>query len=155
MFLNAAHYLGIAKLMGELEIGKSAALQLALNQGLHDFNVLTDEEYLILDARYRRKLKDIIEENRVKRENSHLPKVELEKLKRAEHEKCQQEVVIQLKEKQLRGMWEQWDLHTDLNWRIKVVAEAKKYPDLEYAKKLILKGEQCDIISQGAGTNDR
>jgi len=48
----------------------------------------------------------------------------------------------------LKGMLEQWDIHTDLDWRTRAIAYAKKYPDLEYAKLLIAKEKACDIISQ-------
>jgi hypothetical protein len=45
-------------------------------------------------------------------------------------------------------MLEQWNFHTDLNWRIKAISEAKKYPDLECAKLLIAKEKDRDIIFQ-------
>ena len=54
------------------------------------------------------------------------------------------------KDKQLKGMLESWDLeHLNPNWHEKAVAEAKKFPDLEYAKLLIAKGKKdCDISQE-------
>ena len=151
--LNAAHSIALAKLQGELEISKCAAVELALNQGLFDLGVLSTEDYAIFDSRYKRRLIDIIAENKAKRENSHLPKLELEKQKIVQ---CQASAQKERdKENSLKivasleGMWEQWDIHP-LEWKIKTVAYAKKYPENDYAKLLIAKEKECDIISQGA-----
>ena len=150
VFLNAAHYLAIAKMMGELGIGKSAAIELALNQGLFDLGMLTEEDYRFFDARYKRKLRDIIAENQVKKENSHLPKLELEKQKRTQCQTSVQkaretESLLQVAAT-LKGKLEQWDAH-DLAWKVKTVQYAKKYPENEYAKLILAKEQECDIIS--------
>lgn len=148
--INAAHDIAIAKLRGKLEIGKGAAIQLCLNMSLFNLGVLSEEDYKIFDLRYRRKLIDIIEENKFKRENSHLSKLELEKLKQKnialESEK-QKETVLSDLDKMFKGQLEQWDDH-DLNWKIRVVSFAKKYPENEYAKQIVAKENDGDIISQ-------
>lgn len=151
--LNAAHTIALAKLQGSLEISKCAAVELALNQGLFDLGVLSPGNYEVFDARYKRKLEDIIMENKAKRENSHIPKLELEKQKQAlcqgaAQKETDKAYMVKIAAT-LKGMWEQWDSHTDLAWRIKTIAFAKKYPELEYAKLLIAKEQKCDIISQG------
>ncbi len=149
--LNAAHTIALAKLQGNLEISKCAAVELALNQGLFDLGVLSEEDYQYFDARYRRKLRDIITENQIKRENSHLPKLELEKQKRnqiqASAQKEREKADIAKVEASLQGMWKQWDLHTDLTWKLKTIAYAKKFSDRKYAKLLIAKEKECDTLS--------
>ena len=65
--------------MAKLEIGKSAAILLTINRGLFEFEALSEEEFNLLDARYRRPLKEIIEANKQKREPSHTPVLELAK----------------------------------------------------------------------------
>jgi hypothetical protein len=156
VFLNAEHYLAIAKMMGDLGIGKSAAIQLALNRGLHDLGVLSLENYDLLDARYRRPLLEIIAENKTKRENSHLSKIEIEKQKKelvqAAFHPVKSQDPIEANKATLKGMYEQWEDHPDIVWRIRTVNYAKKYPEDEYAKKLI--GKDCDNISQGKGEKE-
>lgn len=152
VFLSAPHYLAIAKLMGELGIGKSAALELTINRGLFDLGALSKEDFELFDLRYRRKLVDIINENKAKREDSHLPKLELEK-KRKERLMATVHQVIPRDKLEgtaatLRGMLEQWEIHTDLGWRIRTIAYAKGYPDNEFAKLIIAKEKECDNISQ-------
>jgi hypothetical protein len=50
---------------------------------------------------------------------------------------------LERKNKQFKGMLEQWDeTHFKADWHVKAVAEAEKYPDLEYAKLLVVKGKQ-------------
>lgn len=150
VMLNATFYVGLTKLCARLECSKSAAILYALNDGLFLNGAITEEDHDLLAKRYSRKLKDVIAQGK---ENSHISKLDLEKQKQA---LCQSGV---MKEKEktdlakvaaaLKGMWEQWDLHTDLVWRIRTVAYAKKYPEQEYAKLLIGKEKTCDIISQG------
>jgi hypothetical protein len=124
--------------MAKLECSKSAAVLFALNEGLFKEGVLSQEDHDLLAKRYGRKLKDVIAAGR---EDSHKPVLSLEQLK--------QKQALEQKDKVFRGILEQWNIHTDLSWRIKVISDAKKYPDLEYAKMLIAKGQECDIISQG------
>jgi hypothetical protein len=154
--LNAAHTIALAKLQGNLEIGKSASIELALNRGLYDLGVLSLEDYQFFDARYRRPLREIIAENQVKRENSHIPKLELMKQKQAEIQagflKVKQEIKLEGAAAPLKGMWEQWEAHRDLAWRIRTITYAKKYPENEFAKLIIEKEKECDIISQGEGS---
>lgn len=149
--LNAAHTIALAKLQGNLEISKCASVELALNQGLYDLGVLSEEVFQHFDARYRRPLLEIMAENQIKRENSHLPKLELEKLKK---QQCQGSVQKMRTDEQfegikaaLKGKYEQWDSHPDLDWRTKTVAYAEKYPEFEYAKRLIEKEKSVVGVS--------
>jgi hypothetical protein len=149
--LNGSHEIAIAKLMGNLEISKNYAVELALNKGLFELGVLRSEDYTILDERYKHKLVDMIAENKANRENSHIPKLELEKQKR---EKCQASVQKLKEESKLldlerlfKGILEQWDEHP-LEWKIKQITYAKKHSDLKFAKLVIDKENECDIISQ-------
>lgn len=148
--LNAAHTIALAKLQGKLEISKCAAVELALNKGLLELGVLSSEDYEIFDVRYKRKLVDIIAENKAKRENSHLSKFELEKLKRVQYltsaQKMKADEQLDGINAALKGMYEQWNSH-DLNWKIRTIKYAKKHPEDEYAKLLIGKEKECDNVS--------
>lgn len=134
VMLNATFYVAISKIMAKLECSKSAAVLYLLNEGGFKEGVISKDDHALLAARYSRKLKDVIAAGR---EDTHKPVLTLEQQKREQ------------KEKQFKGMLEQWELHPDLNWRIKVVAEAEKYPELECAKLLVEKGQEGDVISQG------
>lgn len=123
--------------MAALECSKSAAVLYALNEGLFKEGVISKEDYELLQKRYGRKLKDVIAAGR---EDSHKPVLTLEQEK--------QKKFLERKESQFKGQLQQWDIHPDLNWRVKVVTEAEKYPELEFARLLVAKGKECDIISQ-------
>jgi hypothetical protein len=147
--LNATFYVGITKLQALFEISKSAAILYALNDGLFLNGSISEEDHDVLAKRYSRKLKEVIAEGK---ENSHISKLELEKQKRVQ---CQSSAQKETEKNRLanvafilKGCWEQWDSHTGLEWRLKTVAYAKKYPDMDYAKRLIAKEKDCDIISQ-------
>jgi hypothetical protein len=73
--------------MGGLEISKPAAVLLAINEGLYRLNVISEDDYRLLDARYRRPLKDVIAERQGNKEPSHVPVLTIEKMKakRREH----------------------------------------------------------------------
>jgi len=45
VFLPAELYIGISKVQAELEIGKSAAILLMINEGLHQNNFIKPEVY--------------------------------------------------------------------------------------------------------------
>jgi hypothetical protein len=150
VMLNATFYVGITKLQARLECSKSAAILYALNDGLLLNGAISEEDHELLVRRYGRKLKDVIAEGK---ENSHVSKLELERKKR-QAMFCPQKDSSDLQiTRLLRGIWEQWDTHIDLAWRIKKIAYAKEYPDNEFAKLIISKEKECDIISQGEVSN--
>jgi len=129
VYLSVPHYLGVNRLSASLEIGKHAALLLALNQGLHKLGMISDEDYEPLDRRYRRKLKDIIAQSQLKPESHHVPVVSLEKQK--------EQLLLDRKNLQFLGMLGQWDLHKDPEWRRSAAENADKYLDkLESARAL-------------------
>ena len=141
VMLNATFYVGVTKLSARLECSKSAAILYALNEGLYKEGVISEEDLGLLAQRYGRKLKDVIAAGR---EDSHKPVLTLEQLKKKE--------LLEQKNEQFRRMLEDWAYPGhDLTWRIKAISGAEKYPDLEYAKLLIAKRKECDIISQGLG----
>ncbi|MGA2680882.1 MAG: hypothetical protein ABSF44_03675 [Candidatus Bathyarchaeia archaeon] len=132
--------------MSDLGIGKSAALELAINRGLFELHAISKEDFELLDIRYRRKLIDIIAENKAERENTHLPKLELEKQKREKLQTLAHQVIPKEKLESaavaLKGIYENWDLEpykNDLSWKIRQLAYAKKYPENEFAKLIIAK----------------
>jgi hypothetical protein len=148
VMLNATFYVGITKLQARLECSKSAAILYALNEGLYKEGVISIEDYELLTQRYGRKLKEVIAAGK---ENSHISKLELEKQKR---EQCQTGALQAQTQEQLNNidrnlklLLEEWPKRPDLSWRIKAVNYAKKHSDLNYAKLLIEKEKECDIIS--------
>jgi hypothetical protein len=79
--LGHVHYIGVARLMGSLEISKPAAVLLAINEGLYRLNAISEADYKLLDARYRRPLRDVIAERQGKKEPSHVPVLTIENMK--------------------------------------------------------------------------
>lgn len=79
--LSVPHYLGVARIMGDLEISKPAAVLLVVNEGLYRLGAISQEDYELLNARYRRKLKDVIAERQGKKEPSHVPVLTIERKK--------------------------------------------------------------------------
>lgn len=157
VMLNATFYVGITKLSASLECSKSAAILFALNEGLRKENVISQEDYELLKQRYGRKLKDVITESQVSKENSHISKLELERQKRAEiiAKINDQKPGLSQNEKNiklvLKGMVEDWDRHKDLNnpadlkWRANAIKFAEDHPDNENAKILLAKERECAI----------
>jgi hypothetical protein len=152
--LNASFYVAISKIMAKLEISKSAAILYALNDGLFLNDAMSAEDHELLNLRYGRKLKEVISENQIAKENSHIPKLELERQKREQiktsFEKLQEESKLSDLDRIFKRQLEEWDTR-DLPWKIKAIAYAKKHSDLQYAKLIIAK--DCDIISQKEGGN--
>ena len=148
--LNAVFYVGVTKLSARLECSKSAAILYALNEGLKNEEVISQEDHDLLKQRYGRKLKDVIAEGK---ENSHISKLELERRKRIEKLQAAFQIVKpedpqEVTKNILKGKYEQWDSHPDSAWRIKTIAYAKKYPENEHSKLIIAKETKRDIISQ-------
>ena len=142
--LSVSHSLGVNKLSAQFEIGKHAAVLLALNTGLHSLDMISDEDYKLLDRRYRRKLRDIIVQNQLKRENSHTPVLTLEQKK--------EEQALEGKDRMFKMTLDQWDTHQDSKWRLRVFAEAERFRDkLESARRILELQRQTnrDIISRG------
>jgi hypothetical protein len=148
VMLNATFYVGITKLCARLECSKSAAILYALNDGLFLNGTIDEGDHDLLALRYGRKLKDVIAQGK---ENSHIPKLELEKQKKEQCQalarKTEEESQLEKVNVTLKGKCEQWSVH-DLTWKIKTLSYAKKHPELEYARLIIAKEKECDIISR-------
>ena len=132
VFLNASHYISISKLSGNLEIGKSAAILLALNRGLYELEVLPEEEFSLLDKRYKRPLKEIIEANKRKRESTHTPVIEIEKEKL--------KIDLEKMDKIFKGRLEQWNFnHPDPDWKNKSFELAEEWKSrLQSARDILV-----------------
>lgn len=128
--LNATFYVGIAKLQAKHECSKSAAVLLALNEGLYRLEVISKEDYDLLARRYSRKLKDVIAQAQTSREPSHVPILKIEQTKEKQ--------LMEQKDKQFKGILEEWDLHPSPEWRSKVFNEAEKWKDKLESAKLVL-----------------
>ena len=130
VFLNAVHYVGISKLIAELECSKSAGVLYALNEGLYRLEAISKEDYDLLARRYGRKLKDVIAQAQTSRESSHVPILTIEQTKEKQ--------LMEQKDKQFKGILEEWDLHPSLEWRSKVFNEAEKWKDKLESARLVL-----------------
>lgn len=128
--LNATFYVGIAKLQAKHECSKSAAVLLALNEGLYRLEVISKEDYDLLARRYGRKLKDVITQAQTSREPSHVPILTIEQTKEKQ--------LMEQKDKQFKGILEEWDLHPSPEWRSKVFNEAEKWKDKLESARLVL-----------------
>ena len=133
--LNATFYVGIAKLQAKHECSKSAAVLLALNEGLYRLEVISKEDYDLLARRYGRKLKDVIAQAQTSREPSHVPILTIEQTKEKQ--------LMEQKDKQFKGFLEAWD-DKDQRWRDWVLKEAEKWKDkLDSAKSVLARRESA------------
>jgi hypothetical protein len=102
--------------------------------------MISDEDYKLLDRRYRRKLRDIIAQNQVKRENTHTPVLALEQHKESK--------MLEEKDRIFKGILDQWGIHEDPKWRLKVVAEAERFQDkLESARRILELQGQSETVT--------
>ena len=79
--MPAEFLVGLSKIQAKYEISIFAAALKLINEGLHLEGVISQEEYSLFNQRYKRKMVDMAKEGR---ENSHIPKLELEKKKAQE-----------------------------------------------------------------------
>lgn len=123
VFLPVELYIGIAKAQAELEIGKSSAILLMINEGLFRRGFISQNVYEALKRRYERKLVEIV---RREEKSKSLTKADLEK----------QEELQQI-EKILTEAYKQWN---NLNPKAQAyhLKTAKEHSDLPIAQ-LILK----------------
>jgi hypothetical protein len=130
VMLNAALEISIVKMQAKLEIGKSAAILYMLTEGAHALGVISQEDYNLLVTRYGRKLVDVIAERTARKDGSHVSVLTIEK------QRAQQ--LLHEKDRQFKGMLDQWDLHEDLKWRSKAFEEATKFENqLESARTIL------------------
>jgi hypothetical protein len=130
IYLSKDLYVGFIKLQADRRLGRSYAGLLPLTEGLYSLGYISKTVYEEHIKKYSQPLTD------------EKPVLSLEQEK--------EKKFLEQKNKQFKGMVEQWDeTHFKPDWHGKVVAEAEKYPDLEYAKLLVAKGKHRDIISQG------
>jgi hypothetical protein len=113
---------------------------LALNKGLYELEVLSEEEFSLLDKRYRRPLKEIIEANKRKRESSHKPVIEIEKEKL--------KIELEKMDNIFKRRIEQWNLaHTDPDWKKKTFELAERWEaKLQSAKDILLLKDRKSAI---------
>ena len=134
IYLSKELYTGFIRLQADKELGRSYAGLLPFTEGLFRLGYISEIVYKEHVRKYTTPLG-------IKKSQSQALTVEQKK----------EQAFLESKNKLFKGMLEQWDIHSDLTWRVKVVADAAKYPNLEYSKLLITKGKECEIISQGEG----
>ena len=122
VFLPAELYVGISKVQAELEIGKSAAILLMINEGLRQGNFVRPEVYEAYRRRYEAKLVSAVRP------------VATEPLTREQLE--QQKKKEDLND-QFRRVADQWSIH-DPQWQAKWAKIAEEYKDtISNAKRLL------------------
>lgn len=132
VMLNAPMIVALARVQAKYEISKSAAVLATLNEGLHSLGAISEDDYELLKKRYLlRKLRDIIEEGKTKREPSHVSVIDIERRK--------EQKLLEDKDSTFKNVLKDWDLdhpHKP-NWRANWISEAKKYPQLPHAQKIL------------------
>jgi hypothetical protein len=129
VMLTAELEMALVKLQAEREIGKNYAVLYLIVEGAFKLGYLGREDYDLLIKRYSRKLVDVTRENRAQRESSHVP------VRTQEQQKEQQ--LLEEKDRQFKGMLDQWQIHRSKEWRRRAAEEAGKYVDkLESARTL-------------------
>ncbi len=122
VFLPAELYVGISKVQAELEIGKSAAMLLMINEGLHQGNFIKSEIYEAYRRRYETKLVNAVRPIATEP----LTREQLEQKKRQED-----------LNDQFGRVSEQWSIH-DPKWQAKWVRSASEYKDtIPNAKRIL------------------
>jgi hypothetical protein len=119
LYLSRELYSGWVKLQADRDLGRTYAGLLPFVEGLYRLGYISKEVY---------------DEN-IKKYSEPLNATEKTILE-------DQDQIKSLKEKdmQFKGMLEAWDIpHLKSNWRQYAIAEAKKYPGLEYAKLILAK----------------
>jgi len=122
VFLPAELYVGISKVQADLEIGKSAAILLMINEGLHQGNFVRPEVYEAYRRRYETKLVKAVRP------------VATEPLTREqlEQKKKQEEL-----NNQFSRVAEQWSIHGP-EWQAKWARFASDYKDtIPNAKRIL------------------
>jgi hypothetical protein len=122
VFLPAELYVGISKVQAELEIGKSAAILLMINEGLHHGNFVRPEIYEVYRKRYETKLVSAVRP------------VATEPLTREQIEQKKKQDDLN---NQFRRVSEQWSIH-DPEWQAKWARFASEYKDTVPNAKRIL-----------------
>jgi len=152
--LTTEHYLAVISVQNDLKIGKSASILLMVNLGLFTAGYIDEKTFEVFKARYSKPLKEIVEENRRKKENSHIPKKEVELQKtREELSKQQLETKAQIQsvdDRVFKAQLEEWETR-DFNWRLKTYRYAKKHPENSFALQIIAKAENSDICHTDEG----
>jgi hypothetical protein len=118
LYLPKKLYIAWIKLQADKGLGRSFAGLLPFVEGMYSLEYIT---------------KDVYEEYFYKYSVPLSPKFEV----LLSEEERKQKDFLEGKNRQFRGQFEQWNDHLELKWRQNVLAEAKKYPNLEYAKRIL------------------
>ena len=130
----------MVKLQAKLEIGDKYATLYAVVEGLFKLGFLNQEDHDLLIQRYSHKLVEVVKEKRAKRENSHIPVVELEKRRK-------EQLLLDQKDKYFKDVLEQWTIHPSQEWRLQKIGEAQKFQDKLQSARDVAALKECDIIS--------
>ena len=132
VMLTAELEIALVKLQAKLEIGKAYAVLYGLVEGLFKLEYLSQDDYNLLMKRYSRKLVEVTKENRVKRQNSHVSVLALERQK--------EKRLLNEKDRLFKGQLDQWEQHPKPEWRNKALVDAQPWKDkLESARLLLEK----------------
>jgi hypothetical protein len=96
---------------------------------------LGQEDYELLKKRYSRPLKQVIEAGKIKPESIHKPVLQIEKEKQ----------FLEQKDRQFKGVLDQWDLHLSPEWRAKKFKDAEQWKDKLESVRLVLAKKESAI----------
>lgn len=116
IYLSKDLYLGFIKLQADKSLGRSYAGLLLFTEGLFRMGYISKEVYAEHIKKYSQPLSE--EEGPVST--------------------LEEQRALEKKNLLFKGILEQWDLHPDIQWRQKVLADAEKFKDkLETARRLL------------------
>jgi len=128
--------MALVNLQHKLQIGKAPAVLYFVVEGAFRLGCLSQEDYDLHIKRYSQKLVDVIKAKRAQRESSHVPVLTLEKQREKQF--------LEQKDRQFKGMLDQWESHRSKEWRRRVVVDARKYVDKLASAKALLDEAQKD-----------
>jgi hypothetical protein len=118
MYLSKELYNGFIRLQADRSVGRSYAALLPFTEGLFRFGYISKQVY---DEHVKKYSQPLSEEK---------PVLSLEQQKETQF--------LQERDRQLKGMLEQWDLHPSPEWREKTFAFAEKYANrLQSARDIL------------------
>lgn len=120
LYLNKPMRMGTIKLQAQMELGQSFAALYIYNEGLHNLKLISDEDYLINQKHYSKKL---VEESQQKL----IPDIDPQAIKEIESMTRYFSMVL-----------DQWHLHGNSDWRSKQLKRAKEYENRVPNAKLVL-----------------
>ena len=121
IYLSKELYLGFIKLQADRGLGRSYAGLLPFAEGLYRLGYISKDVYEEHVRKYSQPL------------NADVP-LTIQQLG--------QKAILERKDRQFKGQLDQWEEHSSVEWRKKVLADAEKYRDKLESARLLLKKKE-------------